>query len=198
MPTWSVWNSTGLIPRWFKAKASIMVVVSRPGFEDPVEILNTCHEKVRHFASLTIRLRDYLQKVGVDATATEAATRIRRYFNVAAVLHHEDEELDLFPALMALQKGRISPSAKASLAHSIQSLAREHETLGEAWGQIDRWLESVEQGQLAPEPACVDLFAHAYTRHADREENEVYPFATYLDQQDKERIGLNMVKRRQA
>lgn len=175
-----------------------MAVISRPGFEDPVEILNACHEKVRHFASLTIRLRDYLQQQGADTTAAEAAIRIRRYFNEAAVLHHQDEEVDLFPALMALNEGRISPSAKASLEHSIQSLAREHETLGEAWGQMDRWLASVGQSQLAPEPACVDLFAHAYTRHADREENEIYPFARYLDEQVTRRIGLNMVKRRQT
>lgn len=174
-----------------------MAVLSRPGFEDPVEILNSCHEKVRHFASLTIRLRDYLQKVGVDTAATEAATRIRRYFNVAAALHHLDEELDLFPALLALKEGVISQAAKDALSQAIASLAREHDTLGEAWIQIDRWLQSVEAGQAAPEPACVDLFAHAYTRHADREENEIYPYAKYLHQSEIQRIGLNMVKRRQ-
>ena len=175
-----------------------MAVLSRPGFEDPVEILNSCHEKVRHFASLTIRLRDYLQKVGVDTAATEAATRIRRYFNVAAALHHLDEELDLFPALLALKEGVISQAAKDALSQAIASLAREHDTLGEAWSQIDRWLESVEAVQAAPGPACVDLFAHAYTRHADREENEIYPFARYLHQSEIQRIGLNMVKRRQT
>ena len=175
-----------------------MAVLSRPGFEDPVEILNSCHEKVRHFASLTIRLRDYLQKVGVDTTASEAATRIRRYFNVAAALHHQDEELDLFPALLALKEGVISQAAKDTLSQAIASLAREHGTLGDAWSQIDRWLESVEAGQVAPGPACVDLFAHAYTRHADREENEIYPFARYLHQSEIQRIGMNMVKRRQT
>ena len=175
-----------------------MAALSRTGFEDPIEILNSCHEKVRHFASLTIRLRDYLQKVGVDATATEAATRIRRYFNVAAALHHQDEELDLFPALLALKEGVISQAAKDALSQAVASLGREHDTLGEAWSQIDRWLESVESGTPTPEPACVDLFAHAYTRHADREENEIYPFATYLEQPEIRRIGLNMVKRRKT
>lgn len=174
-----------------------MAALSRTGFEDPIEILNSCHEKVRHFASLTIRLRDYLQKVGVDSTATEAATRIRRYFNVAAVLHHEDEERDLFPALMSLNDGLISDVSKSALVQAIQSLQHEHETLAEAWSQIDRWLASVESGTPAPEPACVDLFAHAYTRHADREENEIYPYAKYLHQSEIQRIGLNMVKRRQ-
>ena len=175
-----------------------MAALSRTGFEDPIEILNSCHEKVRHFASLTIRLRDYLQKVGVDATATEAATRIRRYFNVAAALHHQDEELDLFPALLALKEGVISQAAKDALSQAVASLGREHDTLGEAWSQIDRWLESVESGTPTPEPACVDLFAHAYTRHADREENEIYPFATYLEMSEIQRIGLNMVKRRKT
>ncbi len=175
-----------------------MAVASRPGFEDPIEILNACHEKVRHFASLTIRLRDYLQKVGLDATATEAAARIRRYFNVAAVLHHQDEEMDLFPALLSIHDGLLSEVVRQSMVQSIQSLQSEHETLGEAWSQIDRWLQSIEAGETAPEPACVDLFAHAYTRHADREENEIYPFAKYLEKPELKRIGLNMVKRRQA
>ena len=175
-----------------------MAVASRPGFEDPVEILNACHEKVRHFATLTIRLRDYLQKVGVDVTAVEAASRIRRYFNQAAVLHHQDEELDLFPALMALKEGMISASSKESLVLSIQSLQREHETLGEAWSQIDRWLQSIESGVLYSEPACVDLFAHAYTNHADREENEIYPFSKHLDKSVLGKIGLNMVERRRS
>lgn len=175
-----------------------MMVTTRPGFEDPIEILNACHDKVRHFASLTIRLRDYLQKVGMDATATEAATRVRRYFNVAAVLHHQDEEQDLFPALLMLPEGLLSSSVRDALTQSIQSLGREHETLGEAWSQIDRWLERIEAGESAPEPACVDLFAHAYTHHADREENEIYPFAKYLNEQERQRIGQNMVNRRQA
>ena len=175
----------------------MMAALPRPGFEEPVDILNSCHEKVRHFASLTIRLRDYLHKVGIDNTATEAATRIRRYFNVAAALHHQDEEIDLFPSLLALKEGVISHAAKDVLSQAISSLAREHDTLGEAWIQIDRWLQSVEAGQAAPEPACVDLFAHAYTRHADREENEIYPYAKYLHQSEIQRIGLNMVKRRQ-
>lgn len=175
-----------------------MAVASRPGFEDPIEILTACHEKVRHFASLTIRLRDYLLKVGLDATAKEAATRIRRYFNVAALLHHQDEEIDLFPALMVIPAGLLTETSRQSMEQSILSLAREHETLGEAWAQIDRWLQSIEDGEAAPEPACVDLFAHAYTRHADREENEIYPFAKYLEKPELKRIGLNMVKRRQT
>lgn len=173
-----------------------MVVATRPGFEDPVEILNACHDKVRHFASLTIRLRDHLQHVGLDAAALEAASRIRRYFNQAAVLHHEDEELDLFPALMSLDVDLISRSSKESLSLSIQSLQREHETLGEAWSQIDRWLDSIEAGEPCPEPACVELFAHAYTRHADREENEIYPYSKYLDKSVLGKIGLSMVERR--
>lgn len=46
-----------------------------------------------------------------DVQAQAAAAQILRYFNVAAPLHHQDEDEDLFPALLALHQPALSEAS---------------------------------------------------------------------------------------
>lgn len=69
------------------------------GFEVPLEMLAACHEQVlQQCDKLTLQCA-HLRDHGSDRTAEEAARAVMRAFNTAARHHHEDEELDLFPAL---------------------------------------------------------------------------------------------------
>ena len=73
-----------------------------PDFGTPLAMLTACHDKVRHFAALSLKLAAHIEAKGCDDEAREPASNILRYFDVAAPLHHADEEEDLFPALRAL------------------------------------------------------------------------------------------------
>lgn len=159
-----------------------------PRIDDPIEMLRACHEKVRRFATLAQRLRDHVAVHGADAEARSAAEAVLRYFDLAAVLHHEDEECDLFPALRE--------SGDAALVQAIDELHAEHKVLTQTWQRVRPWLLAVAQGgqvQAAPE---VDAFAQSYCRHADREEAEIYPHAGLLQAERTRAICDAMVARR--
>src|SRR6266545_5021972 len=70
-------------------------------FEQPFEMLTACHERVDRMLKLLQRLREHMASNGADADARKAAQDVMRYFDQAAPQHHRDEELHVFPPLMA-------------------------------------------------------------------------------------------------
>lgn len=162
-----------------------------PSIDDPIELLLACHEKVRHFSALVPRLRDHLQQTPqeVDAQARDAAKAILRYFSIAAPLHHEDEEADLFPALKQTARG-----AEVHLA--MAELQAEHGQLAQLWQSLTPWLQAISQGQPCDVPDGVDEFAMRQAAHAAREEAQVYPFAAGLGSEQIQAIAAAMVRRR--
>lgn len=159
-----------------------------PSIEAPLELLKACHDKVRRFSALVPRLRDHLARHGPDAQAQEAARSILRYFEVAAPLHHDDEEQDLFPALRAL--------GQATLNHHMDELQAEHGDLSGLWQQVQPWLQATADGQALACPDAAESFAQRYPAHAQREEDDVYPAAAGLDDASIRRISNTMVARR--
>ena len=156
-----------------------------PSIDDPIELLQACHDKVRRFAGLTLRLRAHLAERGPDAEAQEAARSILRYFDMAAPLHHDDEDRDLFPALRSL--------SQPELTNCIDELEAQHESLGLTWPP---GLNASAEGPACPPPAEVDEFAVAYPAHAAREEAEIYPAAAQLSAAQLRQISDAMVRRR--
>lgn len=163
---------------------------SIPSFESPIDLLTACHDKVRRFASLCGRLAEHTARHGADDQARTAAAGIVRYFTIAAPLHHADEEEDLFPALRDLQ----DPALQATM----QALEQDHGALDALWEQARPWLERVQQGTAEPAPEALALFAAHYLAHVDREEREVFPFATRLPDETLLAIGERMARRRGA
>lgn len=95
------------------------------GFDQPFEMLEACHERVLRMLALLDRLRVHLRTKGCDDSARQAARDILRYFDQAAPLHHEDEELHVFPPL--LEQG------DAQTVALVQRLQREHGLMSADW-----------------------------------------------------------------
>ncbi len=167
-------------------------------FDDPVEMLTLCHEKVRRFAALTAKLSDHVERHGVDDAASQAATSVLRYFNLAAPLHHEDEEQDFYPALRKRLAAEPDSVHRRALTRSLNDLEAEHVHLADLWSTVRSWLEQLEQHIHVPVPACVGEFVTVYPHHADREELEIYPFAAALSLTERRQIGRKMAQRRGA
>jgi len=180
-----------------------------PRIDDPMALLLACHDKVRRFADLLLRLQQHAAVHGRDAQARDAAWSVLRYFEVAAPLHHADEDEDLYPALLAL--GDAGASAR------IQVLSEEHAVLTALWQQLAPWLrhlaaEGDQDGGVdvgaASDRAAADAgttasdtardFAARYLAHAEAEEREVYPLAARLSADTLARIAQAMVARRTA
>ena len=65
-------------------------------FAEPIEMLYACHGKVRRFCGQVAMLSDYIAENGCNQIVLQTIRQIAQYFNVAAPLHHEDEEENFF------------------------------------------------------------------------------------------------------
>jgi hypothetical protein len=90
-------------------------------------MLRACHERVQRSLDLLRRLIEYLDTRGHDRSTRSAAADVLRYFDIAAPLHHEDEELHVFPAL--------ADSADAALREAIAVLRDDHVRMAERWAR---------------------------------------------------------------
>ncbi|MEK9803656.1 MAG: hemerythrin domain-containing protein, partial [Curvibacter sp.] len=88
------------------------------GFEQPYDMLTACHERVQRTLALLERLIAHVDRHGHDTQSRSAAADVLRYFDLAAPLHHQDEELHVFPALLAGQD--------AALQAVVRRLQAEH------------------------------------------------------------------------
>lgn len=153
-------------------------------------MLRACHDKVRHFAQLATRIAEHIERQGVDPQARDAAQSVIRYFDIAAPLHHADEDQDLYPALLALQD--------PALSTAIHRLTAEHTALGGLWQAVRAWLLRVQAGERTPPPPELPQFAQRYPQHAQDEETQVYPHALRLSNAQLSALGQTMTRRRQS
>ena len=171
------------------------------GFDSPFEMLKACHERVLRTLALQARLIDHLGTHGCDASARSAAHDVLRYFDIAAPLHHEDEELHVFPAL--------SEQSDAALEAAVAQLAAEHEAMSGRWAAARQVLQAIASGaereECEPSPltdaqrAVLEAFSEAYASHIELEERLVYPAAlASMSAASLAAMGEDMRRRRGA
>ena len=167
------------------------------GFDQPFEMLEACHDRVRRSLDLLRRLRDYLRGHGhgCDDSARQAARDVLRYFDIAAPLHHEDEELHVFPPLLA--------GGDAQVMELVRRLQRDHVAMAERWAAARGALHALAEGgidRFTPQhEAQLDAFAASYQDHLRHEDLTIYPAARAVLDQEKERaMGAEMAQRRGA
>lgn len=147
----------------------------RAGFEAPFEMLAACHERVHRSLALLQRLQQHLVDVGRDDNARQAARDVLRYFDVAAPLHHQDEELHVFPPLLL--------GADAALRTLVRQLMQDHRDMEAAWAVARVVLVTVADERtdvltLTPlQTAALDRFAALYGQHMVHEDGLAYPAA---------------------
>lgn len=146
------------------------------GFEHPFAMLEACHERVQRTLGLLARLRTHVQEKGADNDARQAARDVLRYFDIAAPLHHADEELHVFPLLLA----QATPEVKAV----VLRLQQDHVAMTADWAAARVCLlalvDGSAQGFSARDVAALDQFAGRYGAHITAEEGSAYPAAAAL------------------
>ena len=166
------------------------------GFEQPFEMLDACHERVRRSLALLGRLIEHVAAQGHDAKSRSAAQDVLRYFDLAAPHHHEDEERHVFPRLLA----RGDPA----LVQAVQRLRDDHRRMGVLWASLRpvllAWCDE-SAGAAVPESFRLDAqaFISLYTDHIPLEEGVVFPAArARLDAAALQAMGDEMRARRGA
>jgi hemerythrin-like domain-containing protein len=139
-------------------------------------MLVACHERVQRSLDLMARLQRYLVDKGVDDSAHGAARDVMRYFDLAAPLHHQDEELHVFPPLLA--------GSDTAVHAVVRNLMRDHRQMEQVWVQARSVLQSIVDadastglGLTSTQTATLNQFASLYGQHIQDEERIVYPAA---------------------
>jgi hemerythrin-like domain-containing protein len=172
------------------------------GFDAPFEMLEACHERVHRMLALLARLQAHVQVHGCDNQAQQAAQDVMRYFDLAAPLHHQDEELHVFPPLLA--------GGDVAVAEVVQQLMVQHRAMESAWTILRQVLMQIAAHAspvTAPAPSsvpyaalsaeAVQTFAALYEAHIRMEEGVAYPAAKQLLTTERLlSIGEDMMVRR--
>ena len=168
---------------------------SRPSatFEQPFAMMEACHERVHRMLGLTERLRAHLRAHGSDDQARQAAADVLRYFDQAAPQHHQDEELHVFPPLLA----QGDPDTVAV----VTRLQGDHLQMEAHWAQVRQVLTKIADGSLAKltqgQEEALEAFGALYAGHIVAEEEVAYPAAAaLLDQAATAAMGQEMAQRR--
>lgn len=166
------------------------------GFEQPFEMLAACHERVQRSLDLLGRLAVYIADKGHDAQSRSAASDVLRYFDLAAPLHHQDEELHVFPLLLKL--------GDATLRDTLLRLQADHRQMETLWAEVRvgllRWQEpACTDGVNAGQRAAIERFRGIYEDHIKAEESVVFPAArAAMSEATLEAMGREMQARRQG
>ena len=160
------------------------------GFDNPLEMLLACHGKIQAQCVTLRKLLQHLSSHGCDMQARQAAQAILRYFDTAGQNHHDDEEQDLFPPLLA--------TPNAEVHELIARLLDEHKVLEAAWQQLRPLLLAIAEGRAAKlDIESVEHFIKVHDRHISLENAQLLPQAErLLDHIQLEALGRSMAARR--
>lgn len=92
-----------------------------PTPEDAVDMLIGCHQRIRHFTGVAIKLAH--AQGATSEEVTQAAAGVHRYYTVSLPLHEADEEETLRPRLDAIGDDK--------LHHALLAMADQHQAIDE-------------------------------------------------------------------
>lgn len=143
------------------------------GYDEPFDLLAACHDRVRRSLDLLQRLVQHLREHGADEQARAAAGDVLRYFNLAAPLHHEDEERHVFPLLRE--------TGDATLIEAAARLHEDHVAMASRWQALAPLLEAAAagafDGHVDALADAASAFSRLYDEHLELEDNTVFGIA---------------------
>jgi hypothetical protein len=163
------------------------------GFEQPFAMLEACHERVQRTLALLARLRMHVREQGADENARQAARDVLRYFDMAAPLHHEDEELHVFPLLLA--------HGAPEVVRAVRQLQQDHLAMAANWAAARTPLLALADATCAAFSAEDEagLEGNSCRIHQPMEEGLGYPAAiALLPAEALSAMGDEMAARRGA
>ena len=157
-------------------------------FAEPIEMLYACHGKVRRFCSRLPCCRTILPKTAAIKSFCKPSARLPNILNVAAPLHHEDEEENFFPLLL-----QYAPQAQ----ESVDELLRQHISLHNNWDGVAAEFAKLEaDNAYVPDAETFKRFVAGYDVHLAIEEPLFDMGKTFIPKEKLTEIGEIMAARR--
>lgn len=164
------------------------------GFAGPLALWLACHRRLAGVCGLLQRLPSHVDDFGADDASRVSAEGVRRYFNIAAPRHEDDEDIDLFPRLA----GNLSGRRRATVRSMIDRLQDDHRAAAALWQPLDEQLAEVRaDAKPRLQEKTIGAFVERYLAHRDAEEHKLLGIMRRtLQPDDLEAIGEAMALRR--
>jgi hemerythrin-like domain-containing protein len=161
---------------------------------DAVNMLLACHQRIRNFTGIAVRLADVEGAGGEEVS--NAAQAVHRYYTVALPLHEADENDSVYPRL------RVALSAGAD-ARALELMVEQHGPIDELVARlVPLWSGlQIEPAKLPAVRSEVRDYANRllslWKEHLSLEEEIVFPLIRKsLTAPDLEAIHREMKQRR--
>lgn len=105
----------------------------------PLETMNASHREIAQVLGQMEQLARALGTPGEESKAVRLAAHACQFFNGPARAHHEVEETQVFPSLLA--------SHDPLLREQVQQMQRDHHWIEEDWLEIEPHLQAAAQGR---------------------------------------------------
>jgi len=159
-------------------------------FSDGLAVIRAYHDSLLAQGRRLLELVSEIETHGLDAGRANRLVELYAYYQRANVLHHQDEERALFPAVV----GR-----DLLVDGMIERLGLDHEEIEEAWRVLEIDLKAMLMGHSTPPHVGekADRFEKLQREHLLRENEDFLPLAgDKLSREQRGRIGRVMAAMR--
>jgi hemerythrin-like domain-containing protein len=138
----------------------------------PLSNFSHCHIGILHHFD---HLSELLQVMGDAESAPKIAKESVDYFHRGMKTHHQEEEKELFPAVLS---SAILGEEKTLVVQLIEKLTQEHRSLESAWKELEPGLKEIIKGHANTlDHVHFKLLIKRYKAHANSEETIFLPLA---------------------
>lgn len=149
----------------------ISPLAPQPKSEDAVDLLIGCHQRIRHFTGVAIKLAH--AKGAEPEEVVQAAAGTHRYYTVSLPLHEADEEETVRPRLNAL--------ADEKLRHALLAMTDQHQAIDELLERLFPLLVMVRNNPQTIQAAGTEMCSitkaldEMFRAHLQLEEEVIFP-----------------------
>jgi hemerythrin-like domain-containing protein len=161
--------------------------------EDAVDLLTGCHQRIRHFTAVAVKLA-HAQGATADEVR-QAADAVHRYYSVSLPLHEADEDHTLRPRLAAAGDKRVR--------HALVAMSDQHQAIDELLERLLPLLVLVKSdpeklGEAGGEMCAIThALEEAFRGHLQMEEEVIFPaIRSVLPEEAQSEILREMQARR--
>ena len=154
----------------------------------PLQDFSRCHVG---FVTVLETALGLPEMIVTAARSRSCAADMLKMFHNRLLAHHDDEERDLFPAVLRVAQ----PGNEADRAQTmVAQLVREHREIAQLWKQLEPAVQAIANGYLPQlDSALLHELVRRFNEHVRIEEEEFLPFAQQvLARQAKDMAMLGM------
>jgi hemerythrin superfamily protein len=155
-----------------------------PSDVSPVQDFSQCHVGIVGQLHTLAELPPLLEPA---ARARRIAEQTLQFFRDVVYRHHQEEEHELFPAVLAsAAKGE----ERDRVQRTVDALTAEHRTVEAHWQRLEPKLRAVAKGQDAEiDPAEIESLVENYLAHARFEEEVFLPLSQTILGRDSNHLA---------